>query len=103
MTDLLIRAATLMRERAEGASWTYSPLCGDLAGQPVAWAPDVEQWGLDERDEAHVASWSPDVARAVADLLDHWHRTFETIGWPGPLAQATSPVFDIARKFLGES
>lgn len=75
--DLLRRAATLMRERAEDA--TAGPW-GQAQGASGAWwieAPytatiaDIDIDSLrPEADAVHIASWHPAVALAVADWLD---------------------------------
>ncbi len=60
--DLLRRAAALMRERAEAATFV------DSTGGAVPWYMDPNDF--DEGDAEHINSWSPAVAIAVADWLD---------------------------------
>ena len=95
--DELRRAATLMRERARAA--TPSPWLGDPTGTVVA-AADLVDDGTPEkvlpsggpmevaecyrnetpdehgRNAAHIASWHPAVALAVAAMLDAVAATF---------------------------
>lgn len=80
--DLLREAAALMRERAEKASrgpWRHESNLGKVPASVVHAAPGAIR-GKDRdlpvtadtfgRDGAHIASWHPAVALAVADLLD---------------------------------
>ena len=78
--ELLRRAAALMRERAEAA--TPGPWRTDVLSDVVADHDDVS-WDVadvsvlcpwpsatEHGNAAHIASWHPTVALAVADLLD---------------------------------
>lgn len=73
--DILRQAAGLMRERAAAAThgpWGRDEI-GDVwmeeaDGQPVL----VSRRSTDD-DAAHIASWHPTVALAVADWLDRLH------------------------------
>lgn len=60
--DLLRRAAALMRERAEAVDDWYSP---------EAWATTAPfNLPIEKADAAHIASWHPVVALAVAKAMD---------------------------------
>jgi hypothetical protein len=84
--DVLRRAARLMRERAEAASagpWTSQG--GGFVMPPTPWSvgttwrdaaiihPNFANGGVQRAnaDAAHIASWHPAVALAVADWLDN--------------------------------
>ena len=103
--ETLRRAASLMRERAEAASrepaylddhWVYE---GGEDGDGIFWAVtrnkgDTVAASLFPKVSAHIASWHPAVALAVADWLDaEFNHQF------GPTAEA----IDVARAYLGES
>lgn len=119
--ELIRRAAALMRERAEGATegpWRiYSdPGCDALVvldqyGMGVQSSTTLDIIAYDgqiySRDAAHIASWHPVVALAVADWLDaesasHVHLKDEeptyTYDLPGMDA---SPAVRVARAYLG--
>ena len=75
--EMLRRAASLMRERAEAATeapwdavqgasggwWIEAPYTATIADL------DIDH-SIPEADATHIASWHPAVALAVADLLD---------------------------------
>lgn len=118
--DLLRRAASLMRERAEAAR-TYSDAA---TSQPLAWASgaDGQVYGLggdfiaatDGPPVAHIASWHPAVALAVADWLDgvalfveakEDEEYFDLDGDPiaAEDTHAIGSALVVARAYLGES
>jgi len=74
--ETLRRAASLMRERAEGATpgpWTCygDHLVWPSEQGPAANDPILAMVGEAHEDSAeHIASWHPAVALAVADWLD---------------------------------
>ena len=122
--ETLRRAAALMRERAEAA--TPGPWLADVLGsegyavrevngkpQPGSRIPrpvrvarcGYEEWGTDKANAAHIASWHPAVALAVAGWLDDTasanERVAELSGEP------TSRVLNkhalaVARAYLGD-
>lgn len=100
--DLLRRAASLMRERAEAVEAPG----GDDITMPwaEAYGPSTQMNGLERVEATHIASWHPDVALAVADWLDDEADEIppgnvET-KW-GPIEKA--PAVRVARFYLGES
>lgn len=114
--DLLRRAASLMRERAEGAGlawgadpWTAGEVGYDdrqgLTHDVHAGGALVAATGCEELAE-HIASWHPAVALAVSDLLDaaahQWipdpHGADETCCCCPHQRQSV----DLARAYLGE-
>lgn len=106
-TDLR-RAARLMRERAEAASRTApSPwivqemeICTDDQEPIEAISVVTSQihWRDAAAQRAHVASWHPAVAVAVADWLDSVASVAERLGG------TTEPrALAVARAYLGES
>jgi hypothetical protein len=117
--ETLRSAAGLIRERAEavpqgawkGRPWVAEECGDDEAGNcpcivsqgerkpyleaqvpPIQYVCDAESAG----HAAHIASWHPAVALAVADWLESAARDAEMIG-PDPAALA------VARAFLGEA
>lgn len=79
--ELLRRAASLMRERAEGATpgpwevysgprkmYVESVAAEDASGNPVPIMQSIDRGAF--ADVGHIASWHPVVALAVADWLD---------------------------------
>lgn len=107
----LWRAAALMRERAEAATpgeWRIVPVGAradvrtepgigyDYRGSAVATAADSAFGCAQYGDAAHIASWHPAVALAVADWLDVVANTSAThrAGFTEALA--------VARAYLGE-
>lgn len=65
-TETLRRAASLMRERAEAARHTTALTNTDTWGAVIS---GVVNGSLLRDEKEHAASWHPDVALAVADLL----------------------------------
>lgn len=68
--ELLRRAASEMRARAEGADpspWDAEE--PDIVGSGLSWVVYATS-GEHERSIPHIASWHPAVALAVADWLD---------------------------------
>lgn len=105
--DLLRRAAALMRERAEAATWTAAPWGVDEIGAVWAQEADGQPIPISSRstdaDAEHIASWHPAVALAVADWLDaeaESHRA-DLVG-PFPSACCRmSQALAVARAYLG--
>lgn len=110
--DVLRRAAALMRERAEAASpspWRLecSEMCANVIEadddeQAVAstWAPSSlpdNDYRREEGNAAHIASWDPAVALAVADWLDYMSKAHEDGYLKG------SHALVVARAYLGET
>lgn len=106
--DVLRRAAVLMRSRAEAAS----------TGPYIAAEQVHDQWyGLqtpfaaignvfDCHDAAHIASWHPAVALAVADWLDDAAENVAlspALGFDMRIHIATNYALAVARAYLGES
>ena len=103
--ETLRRAASLMRERAEAASrepaylddhWVYE---GGEDGDGIFWAVtrnkgDTVAASLFPKVSAHIASWHPAVALAVADWLEIM-ATPHAEGYRGPAVA-------VARAYLGE-
>ncbi len=110
MTEILRRAAKLMRERAEAATpgpWER-PLDVRHKNAVIAALPDGEEGsyrdgmipaGFASRDLEHIASWHPLVALAVAGWLDEvaadCHENLDA--WVEDAALA------VARAYLGET
>ena len=99
--ELLRRAASLMRERAEGAERDYysrGPWTATVFDDGRAWVGPARlpMHGYPNTAE-HIASWHPAAARAVADWLDHEAETFEYVG-----DTFGAPAFRVARAYLGE-
>lgn len=89
----LLKASALMRERARAVA----DECGvsDVSDSPWFDATDFYGGGGGAPDpvHAHVASWSPEVALAVADLLEE-----AGLDWPNNQAAVA-----VARAYVGES
>lgn len=111
-TKTLRRAAALMRERAEvtastGAQWNgshywvedYDP--SDPSGQT---SMQVLRGGMDAPDCDHYSSWHPDVALAVAGLLDAQAAICEEHGAFFDIEVLRDAcALAVARTYLGES
>lgn len=104
--DLLRRAAALMRERAAGSldgPWIWQ-MDEDSGEQYVTAGPNgrdvatVNEWSQGLMDGAHIASWHPAVALAVADWIDDVHANLSTYN-----ATREAHAFAVARAYLGES
>ena len=123
--DLLRRAAAAMRERANAATrgpWRVDPRTGEVQTTETQsqhldgridqysdrWYITCDHEGLtpsvDEYNAAHIASWHPDVARAVAQGLEQAARI-----WDDDMAEKFGehnlrdyPWLVIARAYLGE-
>lgn len=111
--ELLREAASLMRERAEAASpgpWRVTaegsegsriaPDCGDKRERSrFLGILNGRVQPEDGYNAAHIASWHPAVALAVAEWLDQCADAcaFEPTGSPGPTSALT-----VARAYLGE-
>jgi len=97
--DLLRRAATLIRERAQAAT----PGPWDANGRWV-WSrirPEAVYGTAEPDDVAHIASWHPDVALAVADWLDYVAALLD-VGSAGMLGTQLDLALAVAHAYLGE-
>ena len=115
--ELLREAAALMRRRAEAATpgpWESSvwdsglsyralnaSVITSLMGDSVANA-DYDGYaegphGAEGADAAHIASWHPLVALAVADWLDHEADLCESSSWYPDTGESLA----VARAYLG--
>lgn len=117
--ETLRKAAKLMRERAGAATpgpW-HAHSSGDVCDD---WFVTSRDYGLvstgindgpddslvlverDQRDAAHIASWHPGAALAVAD----WLESLSGIEWierePPPFVELTHAL-NVARAYLGEA
>lgn len=113
--ETLRRAATLMRERAEGASTSpWTTLHSKRFGPQAAFSTGLNTVQLSERFETeggyrgaqnaeHIASWHPAVALAVADWLE-WlaDRSESGNDIPAMRGQGLEQALAVARAFLGE-
>lgn len=119
--ETLRRAASLMRERAEAAtpgpwSFTDSEVVDDVwdaglvvvDGDRTAIAALHDEWYEPEDgepacvdDAAHIASWHPAVALAVADWLDMSAASYEH-SWTGSHA-FVQHALTVARAYLGDA
>jgi len=115
--EILRRAASLMRERAEAClgdrpEW-FTEVDGyderniwtqrdewDYAPQPVLSEHDLRKTpGAFD----HFAAFTPAVALAVADWLDDVADTFQNdVGFPAPEHQMAFAPYRVARTYLGE-
>lgn len=114
--DTLRRAASLMRERAEAATpgrwWPFMA--------PESKGSDRGEWIVDSEpalvcstqyddarnsaDAAHIASWHPAVAFAVAAWLEQQARLEDIAKKYGKQGMSEdSPALAVARAYLGES
>ena len=120
--ETLRRAAALMRENAEAA--TPGPWSAEAVGSEGfhVFAPDGsrapmrgrarpaactwQDWEQSEADAEHIASWHPNVALPVADLLDHAAARAESKiehgGKVGPVWSHERDALAVARAYLGE-
>jgi hypothetical protein len=97
-----------MRERAVKATpgpWWHRENIDPWSVRPPdtgEWRPEVADVG-DPRDAAHIASWHPAVALAVADWLDNtaawWTRTAPGEPPPDP---SVLEALAVARAYLGD-
>ena len=112
--EILRRAASLMRERAEGAdkdTFSRSPWSATIFDDGRAWLKPahIAMHGYPNTAE-HIASWHPAVALAVADWL--WEMAnHEDIhgdinckqGCLHPTCRVSASALTVARAYLGES
>lgn len=111
--ETLHRAAHLMRERAEAATpGPWRNMRGAEKGESVVANASViaQMHTRDKRENRrHIASWHPEVALAVALLLDNEAFAMEAsaareLGLPHDYNSARARLLlDIARTYLGES
>jgi len=108
--ETLRRAASLMRERAEGATpgpWRAEWLDGTAAMPVDTWAvtpgvAETNRWTRGGINAAHIASWHPAVALAVADWLSDVANRHEASGAEGGIAPVDHPfALTVARSYLG--
>ena len=105
--EILRRAASLMRERAEAATPSPWRVVTDLdSGEQVVtggprgfYLADVHEWSTGLGNPGHIASWHPAVALAVADWLDMIAAVREADHHVAFQYQALV----VARAYLGES
>lgn len=124
-SELLRRAASLMRERAEAATpgpwrftdseavtdvWTGGMVVVSSDRDPIANVQD--EWYENDPDEpatvndaTHIASWHPAVALAVADWLDATVAAHDGPDCYDPhgLCPEAHAALDLARVYLGET
>jgi hypothetical protein len=105
-SEILRRAASLMRERAEAADPSpWDAECPDVVGASDEWIVYASN-GDHERSIPHIASWHPAVALAVADWLEaeaeaHFHIGDEVRSiYDQP--NMGGPALAVARAYLGE-
>lgn len=121
--ETLRRAASQMRERAESA--TQGPWSGEAIGSEGhhVFAPEGSRapmkgrarvaactwraWNETDVDAEHIASWHPDVALAVADLLDNEASLIIAVDAIPEFFGATNSarvdlLLALARTYLGE-
>lgn len=102
-TNILCRAAALMRERAEAATpgqWTVTFGFVGARRVPFVSIPGQDGARMPRQDDAeHIAAWHPAVALAVADWLD-LEAEFATGADPG---LASNEALAVARAYLGEA
>jgi hypothetical protein len=103
--EILRRAATLMRERAEAAVYVYAEGHAK-AGQQVPWFDAADAYSFDDTDGPHIIGMSPAVALAVADWLDEVAADLDEwdglrqVGFAG---QMHDRALAVARAYLGEA
>jgi len=103
--ETLRRAASLMRERAEAATPGPWRVVADsdtgetsvLGGPYDRYLADVHEWSTGIGNPAHIASWHPAVALAVADWLEVTARDV------GTSTLAFHAALAVARAHLGEA
>lgn len=105
--EIIRKAAALMRERAEAPFVTAGPwgvASADGMGAAIHHGEhDTVALYASRADGAHIASWHPDVALAVADWLDAIARAVERSGvahYPEP-ASIHDAALVTARAYLG--
>ena len=108
--ETLRRAASLMRERAEAAEKVHASPWFPMGAKSVAYPMTKRMSGtvadtfprggskMQADTTAHIASWHPAVALAVADWLDAQAERAE-IGFAGKVYEQALAV---ARAYLGE-
>lgn len=116
--EILREAAALMRERAEAATEGICPEWTRVAVRHIARNCDMECYHEDADpmvakyhadddyrqtwdrydDAEHIASWSPDVALAVADWLEEVHVNLSTYNATTATAHR---ALTVARAYLG--
>jgi len=104
--DLLHHTAALIRERAQAATpgpWT---LWDRGVGWEIPELPDVHDGTtFTQADATHIASWHPDVALAVADLLDEVAEDIAGAFSPNAYAEANEyarRALTVARAYLAD-
>lgn len=102
--ETIRRAATLMRARAKDATqgdWEVTDWAVVRAGDQLISGDDCGCGGGigGDHDAVHIASWSPAVALAVADLLDNAAEDAELQGPGGALLQHWDIRVDITTRF----
>lgn len=93
-TEVLLRAASLMRERAEAV--VMSEVAESRARRRAAAAI------LGDPSADHIAAWNPAAALAVADWLDFQAEVERRLGGPDYETPADHPALAVARAYLGE-
>lgn len=104
--DVLRRAASLMRERAEAATpgpWTEDEILGCACCRAVRWDHRTRVLDASDNDTPHIASWHPAVALAVADWLENSATTIEGLADVGSSVVVPPGCYAVARAYLGES
>lgn len=102
--ELLREAAALMRERAEAAEGCRPSPWSDGDGACIRCADGtrIGNWIIGAEERAHIASWHPSVALAVADWLDSEAGVVDDImGGTHTTAAYVGPAFEVARAYLG--
>lgn len=121
--ETLRRAATLMRERAEAAlgpdyewkvdvgadersTWWAFTDEDHLCANGILTLDSLPQWTDRLNLWEHITGWSPAVALAVADWLDHAAQHAETRiadGWALNDSPCDPRALNVARAYLGEA
>lgn len=103
--ELLRRAAAKMRENADAATrgpWSVAHVDGQ--GFAVHHGEhDTVSLYSDRPNAEHIASWHPDVALAVADLLDEVVAYADYDDLVGSERVTAEAAVALARAYLGES